>query len=431
MKKGLLILFGLTLVLSGLMAGGSAEKTDSVSVLIWSGPEHQNLLKTAPVFEEKYGIKLDIEEVARDTYFDKIKTLMVSNSSDYDVFYSLVDEMPAMVAAGGMADISGYIDDQSLTPEDFDVNDLKPGVDFYKINDRIYGLPSEGDTAWFWYRKDLLKEAGLTVPQTWDEFYNAANVLNDPDSHYGAVIGASTSEAVWDFMHYHFGHGGSILDPDNNVVINNEAGKEALEMYVDLRKEGLTSPGVVNYGYNEILTMLKEGKAAMGIEWMAATAELTDPATTPAVTINGENQLGYTLVPGVRNTDGTIERGMGGSQFGWSLFSQSKNQENGFKFIAWQTGLEGAKLWALNGGIPSNVKALSDPEVIAEQPQFELLAEAMPYRNIFPTNAATSELVTIYNDLVHNAVAGEIDPSTGLDEAAEKMEEALVNAGVK
>lgn len=431
MKKGLISAIVLFLFAATLMAGGRADTKDTVSVLIWSGPEHQNLLKTAPEFEAATGLKLEIEEVARDTYFDKIKTLMVSGSSDYDVFYSLVDEMPSMVASGGMAALNDYLADSSLEVPGFNIDDLKPGTDFYTIENKLYGFPSEGDTAWFWYRKDLLKDAGLDVPQTWDEFFNAAKILNEIKGVYGAVIGASTSEAVWDFMHYHFAFGGQILDSSNRVVINNEAGKAALEMYVNLKKEGLVSPDVVNFGYNEILTMLQEGKAAMGIEWMAATADLTSCDVSPAVCADGETQLEYSLLPGIKQADGTIARGMGGSQFGWSLFEKGLNKEGGFKFISWQTGFEGAKLWALNGGIPSNKKALADAEVVLVQSQFSLLAEAMPYRNIFPVNKATSDLVTIYNDLVHNAVAGNISPSDALDQGAAKMKQALKDAGVK
>lgn len=431
MKKLLFVVITLFLFTAILMAGGTSDTDDTISVLIWSGPEHQNLLKTAPEFEAATGLKLEIEEVARDTYFDKIKTLMVSGSSDYDVFYSLVDEMPSMVASGGMAALDSYLADAKLAVPRFNVQDLKPGTDFYTMDNKLYGLPSEGDTAWFWYRKDLLADAGLDVPQTWVEFFNAAKILNKIPGVYGAVIGASTSEAVWDFMHYHFAFGGQILDSNNRVVINNEAGKAALEMYVNLKKEGLVSPDVVNYGYNEILTMLQEGKAAMGVEWMAATADLTNCDVSPEVCINGETQLEYALLPGIRQADGTIMRGMGGSQFGWSLFENGLNKEGGFKFISWQTGFDGAKLWALNGGIPSNKKALADAEVVVVQTQFSLLAEAMPYRNIFPVNKATGELVTIYNDLIHNAVAGNISPSEALDQGAAKMEQALKDAGVK
>ncbi len=89
------------------------------------------------------------------------------------------------------------------------------------------------------------------------------------------MIGAKPDEALWDFMFYLFGFGGDILDKDNKVIINNEAGVTALTFYADLLKDKVVPPDVNTYGYNEILTTLQEGKAAMGIQWMAATQTLT------------------------------------------------------------------------------------------------------------------------------------------------------------
>ena len=68
-------------------------------------------------------------------------------------------------------------------------------------------------------------------------------------------------------------------------------------------------------------------------------------------------------------------------------------KEAAYKFIEWLVGGPGAKLWALNGGIPSNTAALSDPEVVAAVPQFELLAEAMPYRHITPLLTTSNQIV--------------------------------------
>jgi multiple sugar transport system substrate-binding protein len=198
---------------------------------------------------------------------------------------------------------------------DLDLAVFEPAIDVFKFDGKVYAFPSEGDTAWLFYRKDLLDEAGIEVPQTWDEFYEAAKTLNNPPDLYGAVIGAKPDEAMWDFMHYLYSHGGNILDENNNVVINNEQGVAALTFYSNLLKEGLTPPDVATYGYNEILTTLQQGKAAMGVEWMAATQTLQDCEQSPAVCQDGEPLLQYVLVPGRMGDDGQVQRGQGASQW--------------------------------------------------------------------------------------------------------------------
>ena len=96
---------------------------------------------------------------------------------------------------------------------------------------------------------------------------------------------------------------------------------------------------------------------------------------------------------------------------------RSQNKLAGYKFIEWLVGGPGAKLWGLNGGIPSNTKALSDPEVVAQVPQFELLAEAMPYRHITPLLTTPTSCQGM-QDARGRGVAGAKTPQQAMDDAA-------------
>lgn len=406
-----------------------AAETNPIVVAVWSGPEHDNLVKVAEEYTKATGKEVIVEEVAREAYFDKLNTLAATCGKDYDAFYAMSDFVPAYVAAEGLKDLNTFFEDPAVVSPDFNLEDYGMATSFFTYDGKTYVLPSEGDTAWLWYRKDLFEAAGLTPPETWDEFYAAAKQLNDPaNGVYGAVIGAKPDEAWWDFMYYLFGQGGELLNPDNTVAINNEAGVKALTFYSNLLKEGLVPPDVSTYGYVEILETLSKGKAAMGIQWMAAAQDLTscDKSLCDA---NGDPLLGYTLTPGIRETDGTIKRHTGGSQWGWAIPACSENQEEAYKFVEWLTSPTGAKFWALNGGIPGNIKALSDPDVVAKVPQFAMLAEVMPYRSIFPTLTVSPEMLPIVNEGIVAAVTGTKDPQTAADEMAAKLTDILKNGG--
>jgi multiple sugar transport system substrate-binding protein len=269
------------------------------------------------------------------------------------------------------------------------------------------------------------------VPQTWDEFREAAIAMTkDEDGDgtpevYGAVIGAKRDEAFWDFMHVFYGFGGKTLDADYNVVVNNETGVNALTFYSNLLlQDKVVPPDVTTYGYNEILTALQQGRVAMAIQWMAGTQTLLDCEQSPLVC----DKLDYTLLPG-HLENGEVVRGFGASQWGWIVPAASGNQEGAYKFVEWLTGPDGAKLWGLNGGIPSNSLALADPEVVEQVPQFGLLAEAMPYRNLMPATTVTAELFDALMEATHNTVAGAVAPKEALDGAAQRMTEALKQAG--
>lgn len=406
-----------------------AEGYPEIVVACWSGPEHDNLVKVAAEYEAATGNKVIVEEVAREAYFDKLTTTFVGGGSDYDAAYVMSDWIPAWVEAEALTELDQFIDDPDVAMDGMDTAVFGKAVDFFTFNGKLYVLPSEGDTAWLWYRKDLLEAKGLAVPETWEEYLEAAKALNSPEV-YGTVIGAKPDEAWWDFMYYFYNMGGQLLDENYNVTFNDEVGVKALTYYADLlQKEKVVPPDVATYGYNEILTTLQEGKSAMGIQWMAATLTLTDCAQSPKVCKDGEPLLGYALVPGMKAEDGSIVRNTGGSQWGWAIPSGSQNAEASYKFIEWLTSKDGAKLWALNGGIPGNIDALKDPDVVAQIPQFEMLAEVMPYRSIFPVLTVSPEMLPIVNEAIVAAVTGAKDPQTALDEATVKLTEILKSGG--
>jgi len=410
-------------------AAAVAETLPEIVVAVWSGPEHDNAVKVAEEYTKKTGNPVVIEEIAREAYFDKLTTTFVGGGSDYDAAYIMSDWPPAWVEADALYPFNEFIEDPNVAMPGLDLSVFGAGADFFTFDGKVYAFPSEGDTAWLWYRQDLLEEKGIKVPETWDEYLEAAKALNS-DEVYGTVIGAKPDEALWDFMYYLFGMGGGILDQDNKVIINNEAGVKALTFYADLlNTHKVVPPDVVTYGYNEILTTLQEGKSAMGIQWMAATQTLQDCEQSPKVCKDGKPLLQYVIPPGEKQTDGSIKRTTGGSQWGWGIPAGAKNPLAAYKFIEWLTSKEGATLWAMNGGIPGNTLALSDPEVVAKIPQFALLAEVMPYRQIVPPTTVTSDMVTTINEAVAAAVTGTKTAQQALDDAAAKLKTMLEEAG--
>lgn len=411
-------------------AAPAAEKLAPIVVACWSGPEHDNLVKVAAEYEKKTGNKVTVEEIARESYFDKLTTTFVAKGSDYDVAYVSSDWPPAWIKADALKDLDQFINDPKVVDKNFNVKVYEPAINTFRFDGKTYAFPSEGDTAWMFYRKDLLEAKAIKVPETWDEYLAAAKQLNNPPEMYGAVIGAKPDEALWDFMHYLFSFGGDVLDKDNKPIINNEAGVAALTFYTDLlRKEKVVPPDVNTYGYNEILTNLQEGKVAMGVEWMAATQTLTDCKQSPKVCKDDKPLLGYAFIPGYKAPDGKVVHGTGGSSWGWVIPSGSKNGAAAYKFIEWLTGHEGGKMWALNGGIPSNQEALTDPEVAAKIPQFKMLGEVMPIRHLVPSTTVTSDMVTAINEAVVASVTGTKEPKAAMDECAAKMTEMLQKAG--
>lgn len=71
--------------------------------------------------------------------------------------------LPALVSKGVVRDITGYTKD-AVTK--FDAQTLKSTV----FEGKVYGIPQDVAPLMLFYRTDLFKKYGLTVPTTWDEY---------------------------------------------------------------------------------------------------------------------------------------------------------------------------------------------------------------------------------------------------------------------
>ena len=97
-----------------------------------------------------------------------------------------------------------------------------------------YALTSE----MWWYRKDILDEAGIAPPQTWADFLSAAEQLNDPENNfYGIAIAAGPGE--WTAWHYEvllWQNGGFVFDTELKPVVDSPESIEALNFLKQLHQ---------------------------------------------------------------------------------------------------------------------------------------------------------------------------------------------------
>ena len=97
-----------------------------------------------------------------------------------------------------------------------------------------YALTSE----MWWYRKDVLDEAGIAPPQTWADFLSASEQLNDPDNNfYGIAIAAGPGE--WTAWHYEvllWQNGGFVFDTELQPIVDSPESIEALNFLKQLHQ---------------------------------------------------------------------------------------------------------------------------------------------------------------------------------------------------
>ncbi|GAA2779253.1 sugar ABC transporter substrate-binding protein [Streptomyces rameus] len=160
----------------------------------------------------------------------------------------------------------------ALTPLDrygIDSRGFAPGiVSAGSYQGRLYGLAPTVSTVALFYNKDMLAEAGVAVPRTWDELKTAAAGLTRPGRYGMAVDANATFEGAWQFLPFLWSNGG------DERRLDTPQAAQALQLWVDLVKSGSMSKSVLNWTQADVHDQFAAGKAAMMVNGPWRTAAL-------------------------------------------------------------------------------------------------------------------------------------------------------------
>ncbi|HNZ39291.1 MAG TPA: extracellular solute-binding protein [Candidatus Latescibacteria bacterium] len=116
-------------------------------------------------------VKLTVGPTNVDTVRGTLSTQIGSGSSTPDVYEGDIT-WPAQFAEAGLA-----VNLTDVFPESF-WNRFSPGsIEFAEYKGESYSVPSWTEAAFLYYRKDLLEQAGLPVPETWEELMETAQQI--------------------------------------------------------------------------------------------------------------------------------------------------------------------------------------------------------------------------------------------------------------
>lgn len=239
---------------------------------------------------------------------------------------------------GALADLTKMPDFEKVKNE-FQVDALKP----YYYNDGCYGLPDQQSFFMMFYRKDILKELNLSVPQTWDEFYEVMRILqiNNMDvgipyagiDAAGAVDGGLSTTSIFSALLLQ--NGGSFYNGDGTkTALTTPQAAKAFEQWTNL----YTKYGAeLSYDfYNRFRT----GIMPLGIAAYTMYSQIYVAA--PEI----KNLWSMVEIPGIRREDGSIDRSQGASGTACVITSTSKNKEKAWEFIRWWTGADAQSRYA-------------------------------------------------------------------------------------
>ncbi|MEU9560188.1 ABC transporter substrate-binding protein [Streptomyces fumanus] len=184
---------------------------------------------------------------------------MASSKSLPDIVQFDASEMPTFAEAGGLVD---------LRTLGLSTRDIPEGiVNFGSYKGTYYGAARSVNTLALFYNKDLLDQAGVEVPTTWDELRAAAEKLTQ-GNRYGLALSAGGAEdGVFQFTPFMWSNGGDETDLDSPQVV------QALDYWKTLLKDGSLSKSTVNWTQADVNDQFMAGNAAMMINgpWQVET----------------------------------------------------------------------------------------------------------------------------------------------------------------
>lgn len=307
---------------------GNVSKEDSSAITLWigTGRDQANVIKSMidATFTPQTGINVNVQLVDMNTL---LRATLAGQGPDVAI------QVPNTNGAAGAVLNSGNDSAVNYGIRNA-VVDLTQFSDYGQVVERFsesalvqlgfhgaaYGLPETQTFPMMFYRKDILMELGLAVPQTWDDVKVAMTVLAKNQMEFGML----PSEQVFAMLLYqnggaYYNRDGSRSALDSDQAINSF--KQYCEYYTDYKLDKETS----------VDQRFRTGECPIII----ADYTLYNNLQVSAPDIDGLWSIAP--VPGTRKADGTIDRSVGSTGLTSLIMSATTEPEACWEFLKWWT----------------------------------------------------------------------------------------------
>jgi sorbitol/mannitol transport system substrate-binding protein len=325
-------------LLLGIASAQAQQKT--VTICAVNNEPMIELKKLSAKFEQKNpDIKLNWVIVEENVLRQKVTLDVSQHSGLYDLVFIGLYDTPIFAKQGNLLPFENL-------PAEYDLEDVFKSIrDGLSYDGKLYALPFYGESSMLMYRKDLFAAKNLTMPEqpTYDDIAKLAEQLTDKSKGiYGITLrglpGWGENMGFIDTLVNTFG--GTYFDMQWHPTIDTPEWKKAIGFYVDLMKK-CGPGGATSNGFNQNLTLMQTGRAAMWIDATVAGGMLESSKQSKVA-----GKIGYAPAP--------IAVTPNGSHWLWSwafgMPKSAKQPEAAEKFAAWATSKEYIALVAADEG---------------------------------------------------------------------------------
>ena len=308
-----------------------SEESDATTITLWvgTGRDQANVIRSLidESFTSVYGINVNVQLVDMNTLLraelagegpdvaiqvantNGIAGAVLNTGNDTPVNYGLRNAVLDLTQFEDFDSVSGRFYDSALTAFGFDGS--------------VYALPETQTFPVMFYRKDILAELGMEIPQTWDEVKVTMSVLAKNQMEFGML----PTEQVYAMLLYqnggeYYNEGGISSALDSDIAVNTF--KEYCEYYNDYGLDKTTS----------VEERFRTGECPIII---------ADYTTYNNLEVSAPDIAGlwdFTVVPGTIKEDGTVDHSVGCTGLASMIMADTEEKDACWEFIKWWTSAE-------------------------------------------------------------------------------------------
>ena len=374
----------------------------------------QPFVELAPEFTKATGIKVNAITMGYNEAIQKQVAAFAAKSSAYDVVQADSIYIKGYAKAGHIRALDGLLSNDQLA--DFFSDIPATFKEMYGAEGKTYGMATVGNCQRLIYNSDHLKEAGLGVPETWDDLLKASQKVVDPGKNrYGFIAGTerlAKAFSVW--LPIFWANGGTLFDDKLHPTFADKTGVDALAFLLELVKTMPTGGAAYTEG--------DETKAmATGLGTLDPVAWIPDAYTTGEAGTKGH--LGSAVSPKGSVTQAPVMGGMG-----LTVSSYAQDASAAAQYIAWFNSREvQTHLLVPHGSQPCRNSAWAAN--LDAKPWFPAVADSLKVAKVRPQLPEWSQIDGEVGVQLSRAFAGEISPKEALDAAQQSVDDIMKDAG--
>ena len=307
----------------------NSEDTEAITLWVGSGRDQANVIKALidETFTGETGISVNVQLVDMNTL---LKATLVGEGPDVAIQVANTNGIAgAVLFTGNDTPVNYGIRNAVLDLTQFDDLDEvlarfpEAATTQFGYDGAVYAIPETITFPVMFYRKDILAEIGLEIPETWDEVKVAMSVLNKNQMEFGML----PNEQLFASLLYqnggrYYNDEGTRSELDSDIAV--DTFKEFCEYYTDYKLDKETS----------VEDRFRTGECPLMI------ADYTDYNNFAVSAPDIAGLWSFTQIPGTVQEDGSVDHSVACTGLASMIMADTEHPDASWEFVKWWTSAE-------------------------------------------------------------------------------------------